>query len=70
LLSLKNPKNRKNLIQEIRKEIAALKTKKWEILFPWVKAHAGNSGKNLADQLAMDAVNDNVTRFNKTQRAK
>jgi ribonuclease HI len=69
LLSLKNPNSRKNLIEEIRKENAALKRENWEIVFKWVKAHAGNSGNDLADQLAKDAVNDNVTCFNKIPKS-
>jgi ribonuclease HI len=69
LLSLKNPNNRKNLIEEIRKENAALKRENWEIALTWVKAHAGNSGNDLADQLAKDAVNENVTCFHKIPKS-
>jgi cation diffusion facilitator CzcD-associated flavoprotein CzcO len=38
-------------------------------LFTWVKAHAGNSGNDLADQLAKNAVNGNVTCFNKVPKS-
>jgi len=69
LLSLKNPKNRKNLIEEIRKKTATLKREKWKIVFTWIKAHAGNSGNELADQLAKDAVNNNVICFNKVPKS-
>ena len=34
-------------------------------MFTWIKAQAGNSGNELADQLAKDAVNNNVVCFNK-----
>ena len=38
LLSLKNLKNRKNLIEGIRKKTATLKREKWKIVFTWIKA--------------------------------
>ena len=38
-------------------------------LFPEIKAHAGNSGNELADQLAKDAVNNNVICFNKVPKS-
>ena len=69
LLSLKNPKNRKNLIEEIRKKTATLKREKWKIVFTWIKAQAGNSGNELADQLAKDALNNNVVCFNKVPKS-
>jgi len=33
------------------------------------KSHAGNSGNELADQLAKDAVNNNVVCFNKAPKS-
>jgi len=38
-------------------------------VFTWIKAHAGNSGNELADQLARDAVNNNVICFNKVPKS-
>jgi hypothetical protein len=34
-------------------------------VFTWIKAHAGNSGNELEDQLPKDTVNNNVICFNK-----
>ena len=58
-----------NLIEEIRKKTATLKREKWKIVSTWIKAHAGNSGNELADQLAKDAVNNNVVCFNKVPKS-
>jgi ribonuclease HI len=69
LLSLKNPKNRKNLIEEIRKKTATLEREKWNIVFTWIKTHARNSVNELADQIAKDAVNNNVICFNKVPKS-
>jgi hypothetical protein len=39
-------------------------------MFTWIKkAHAGNSGDELADQLAKDAVNNNLICFNKVPKS-
>jgi len=38
-------------------------------VFTWIKAHAENSGNELADQLAKDAVNNNVICFNKVPKS-
>jgi ribonuclease HI len=41
LQSLKNTKNHKYLIEEIRKTAIALEKRNWTITFTWIKAHAG-----------------------------
>jgi hypothetical protein len=38
-------------------------------VFTWIKAHAGNSGNELADQLTKDAVNNNLICFNKVPKS-
>jgi len=35
-----------------------LRSAKWTIEFPWIKAHEGSLGNELADRLAEDAAND------------
>jgi len=42
LESLKNTKNRKHLIEEIRKKTIALEKVNWNIENTWIKAHAGH----------------------------
>ena len=42
LESLKNMKNRKHLIEEIRKKTIALEKENWNIECTWIKAHAGH----------------------------
>jgi len=38
-------------------------------VFTWIQTHAGNSGNELADHLAKDAVNNNVICFNKVPKS-
>jgi len=38
-------------------------------VFTWIKAHAGNSGNELADQLTKEAVNNNIICFNKVPKS-
>ena len=45
LSSLKNSKNRKFLIEEIRKMSTALEKEICHILFTWIRAHAGHRAK-------------------------
>jgi len=54
--SLKNAKNRKHLIEEIRRKTNDLENENWHIDFTWIKVHAGNSGNDLADKLAKEAI--------------
>jgi hypothetical protein len=58
LQSLENRKNHTNLIDEIRREVAEMEKEKWKITFSWIKAHAGNQGNELANNLAKEAAND------------
>jgi ribonuclease HI len=43
------------LIEEIRQKAKDMESRGWEIRFRWIKAHAGNSGNELADRLAKEA---------------
>ena len=65
LSSLKNTKNRKHLIEKIRKKTTVLEKENWHIEFTWIKAHAGHSGKELADKLAKEATKNREICFNK-----
>ena len=65
LSSLKNTKNRKHLIEEIRKKTTALKKENLHIEFTWIKAHAGHSGNELADKLVKEAIKNREICFNK-----
>jgi len=54
--SLHNPKNHPFLVEEIRKKVACLERKEWNIKFSWVKAHAVTHGNEIADRLAKEAA--------------
>ena len=54
--ALKNRKNYAHLIEQIRTKVIDLENQNWNIDFHWVKAHAGNHGNELADQLAKEAA--------------
>jgi CRISPR/Cas system-associated endoribonuclease Cas2 len=56
LESLKNPKIHTHLIEQIRKKVIKLENQNWTIEFKWIKAHAGNQGNELVDQLAKEAA--------------
>ena len=59
LQSLKNTKNHNYLIEDIRKKAITLEKRNRTIIFTWIKAHAGNYGKELADKLAKEAARKN-----------
>jgi len=65
IFSLKNAKNRKRLIEEIRRKTNDLEKENWHIDFTWIKAHAGNSGNELADKLAKEVTKSSETYYNK-----
>jgi ribonuclease HI len=70
LSSLKNTKNRKQLIEEIRKKTAALEKGKWHLQFTWIKAHVGHSRNELADKLANEAAKNREICLTKSQKVK
>jgi ribonuclease HI len=54
--SIKIVNNHSYLIEEIRKRLSRLERSNWEVAFACVKAHSGNLGNELADQLAKRAA--------------
>lgn len=59
--SLKNSRNHNNIIENIRQQMRILNNHNWTIHYSWVKAHVGNFGNELADNLAKAATrNDNL----------
>ena len=60
LQSLKNPKNHRHLIDEIRKKGISLGKHNWHITFTWIRAHVGHYGKELADKLAKEAAGKDI----------
>ena len=66
-----NPRNHQSLVEQIRDEIRRLENDNWTIHFTWVKAHNGNYGKELADQLAKEAAGSNEveTAYNKIPKS-
>ena len=53
--SLNNADKHKFLTEEIRQKVHEMEIREWKIWFRWIKAHAGTSGKELADKLAKEA---------------
>ena len=53
--ALKNRKNHAHLIEQIRTKVIELENQNWKIDFHWIKAHAGQHGNELADQLVKEA---------------
>ena len=64
LQSLKNPKNHKHLIDEIRKKAISLAKHNWHITFTWIRAHVGHYGNELADKLAKEAAGKDAVSYN------
>jgi len=67
IFSLKNAKNRKHLIEEIRKKTNDLEKENWHIDSTWIKAHASNNGNDLADKLAKEAITNSEMCHNEPQ---
>ena len=63
--SLKNNKNHKHLIEEIRKKTITLEKENWNIEYTWIKAHAGHCGDELADNVAKEATRNSDICYNK-----
>jgi hypothetical protein len=56
LQSLKNHKNHRHLIEEIRRTALTLEKQNWHVMFNWIRAHAGYHGNELADKLPKEAA--------------
>ena len=65
LQSLKNPKNHRHLIDEIRKTAITLGKHNWHITFTWIRAHVGQYGNELADKLAKEAAGKDIISYNR-----
>jgi ribonuclease HI len=69
LESLKNMKNRKHLIEEIRKKTIALEKENWNVEYTWIKAHAEHHGKELADKLAKEVARNSEICYDKIPKS-
>jgi ribonuclease HI len=69
LESLKNMKNRKHLIEEIRKKTIALEKENWNVEYTWIKAHVGHYGNELAGKLAREAARNSEICYNKIPKS-
>ena len=67
--SLKNHRNHKNLIEEIRKKATELERREWTIKFTWVKTHVGNRGNEIADTLTKEATKNKEIMYNKIPKS-
>jgi ribonuclease HI len=65
LQSLKNPKNHKHLIDEIREKAKILKEHNWHITLTWIQAHVGHYGNELADKLAKEAAGKDIISYSR-----
>jgi len=54
--AIANPRNHKNLVEQIRDAIRWLENDNWTIHFAWVKAHNDTYRNELADQLGNEAA--------------
>jgi ribonuclease HI len=41
----------------------------WTVIYTWIKAHAGNYGKRLADKLANEAARNDDMSFNRMPKS-
>ena len=67
--SLKNHRNHKNLIQEIRKKAIELERRQWTIKLTWTKAHVGNHGNETADNVAKEATKNKEIMYNRIPKS-
>jgi len=69
LESLKNMKNRNQLIEELSKKTIALEKEDWNIECTWIKVHAENFGNELADRLVKEAVRNSDICYNRIPKS-
>ena len=55
---LKRQRKHTQLIDQIRRKVKEMEQQEWEVAFRWIKAHAGQRGNELADQLAKEAASN------------
>jgi ribonuclease HI len=67
--SLKNHRNHTNLIEEIRNKAIVLERQEWPMKFTWIKAHVGNHGNEIADNLAKGATKNKEIIYNKIPKS-
>ena len=67
--SLKNHRNHTNLIEEIRNKAIALERQEWPMKFTWIKAHVGNHGNEIPDNLAKGATKNKEIIYNKIPKS-
>ena len=53
----------------IRKKALELEKKEWTIQITWIKAHMGNYGNELADNLAKEATENKETIYKKIPKS-
>jgi ribonuclease HI len=67
--SIQNYRNHKILMEKIRKKTLELEKKEWIIQITWIKAHVGQYGNELADNLAKEATKNKELIYEKIQRS-
>jgi ribonuclease HI len=55
---LQNQKKHAHIIEQIRVKVIEMDQQEWKVDFSWIKAHAGNRGNEVADQLAKEAASN------------
>jgi ribonuclease HI len=63
--SLKNARNHKYIIENIRSQLRVLEKDNWMINFRWVKGHTGIYGNEIADRLAKEAAEKKTIIYSK-----
>ena len=56
--------------EQIRTKVIELENQNWNIDFHWVKAHTGNHGNELVDQLAKEAASSTENESHKKNTEK
>ena len=52
-----------------KKKAIELERREWTIIFTWIKAHAGNHGNEIADNLAKEATKNKGRMYNKMPKS-